>query len=87
MKEKIYILYDDDIGEVVATSYDKQLLEEMMVDYFIEDWMYENYWETVGPYSTECDYGSACLIVKENYDIMINWYNSYMLILESEVIE
>ncbi len=71
--KKIYILYNTDFNEVIATSEDKSLLEEIMCDNFFEDLICEFYYHTN-------------VSAQEVWLDVLDWYLNFMEIFESEVI-
>ena len=84
--KKVYILYNSDIGDVIAVSENKTLLEELMCDYFIDDVNYEWYWRTNRSLRPLSENEIADIAV-DVWDGMMEWYNDYMIIFKSEVIE
>ena len=84
--KKVYILYDWDVNEVIAVSEDRDLLCELMCDYFFDDTIYQWYWEQTYQAPTT-DYQDACRKAKNIWIDMIEWYNDYIGILEEEVIK
>ena len=84
--KKIYILYNSDTNEVVATSEDRSLLEEICSDHFIEDVEYEWYWRTASPYAKVYDKSELYQVAENVWNDTLEWYDIYMLIFESEVI-
>ena len=84
--KKVYILYNSDIGDVIAVSENKNLLEELMCDYFIDDVNYEWYWR-INRSLHPLNENKIHDIVIDVWDEMMEWYNDYMLIFESEVIK
>ncbi len=87
MKEKIYILYNIEAENAIAASYDKQLLEEIMCDDFMEDFIYECYMRTSGAFSVKYNtYADYCELIADIWDEIMNWYDFYIYIMESEII-
>ena len=81
--KKVYILFNDDIGEIVDVSEDENLLCEMMCDYFMDDVEYQLYFEQQ---YNDIEADKACLWARELWEDMMDWYTKYMYIIEKEVI-
>ena len=81
--KKVYILFNDDIGEIVDVSEDEDLLREMMCDYFMDDVEYQFYFEQQ---YNDIEVDKACLWAQELWEDMMDWYTKYMYIIEKEVI-
>ena len=81
--KKVYILFNCDINEVMAVSEDKQLIQEIMCDYFMEDIAYDWFWATQVENYSEDRLGEIATDIWYN---MLNWYDMQILILENEVI-
>ena len=83
--KKIYILFNYDVNEVILATEDKELAQECMYDCFIADVEYQWYWEqqksNIGDTYTE-----KCETAKGIWYDMMNWYDNYIDIIESEVI-
>ena len=81
--KKVYILFNDDIGEIVNVSEDEDLLREMMCDYFMDDVEYQFYYEQQ---YNDIEADKASFWARELWEDMIDWYTKYMYIIEKEVI-
>lgn len=81
--KKVYILFNSDTNEVMAVSEDKEFVQELMYDSFMNDVEYEWYWTQQ---YTDIDVDKACEIAKDIWDSIEDWYNNYVYIFESEVI-
>ena len=81
--KKVYILFNDDIGEIVDVSEDEDLLREMMCDYFMDDVEYQFYFEQQ---YNDIEVDKASLWARELWEDMMDWYTKYMYIIEKEVI-
>ena len=81
--KKVYILFNDDIGEIVDVSEDEDLLREIMCDYFMDDVEYQFYFEQQ---YNDIEVDRACLWARELWEDMMDWYTKYMYIIEKEVI-
>ena len=83
--KKIYVLFNHDVNEIMATSEDRDLLCELMCDYFMNDVNFEWYWEQqhrpIGD-----TYVKSCKTAKYVWDDIMDWYNNYVEIMESEII-
>lgn len=67
----MYILWNYDLDEPIAVSEDKELLQEIMCDCFMED-AYMDYYYALGNVS-----------VKDSWDDTLDWYNMYIDITEA----
>lgn len=81
--KKVYILYNCEINEVMAVSEDKDLINEIMCDYFIEDVEYEWFWRTQFNSSLTDNLSE---VAKDVWYDTLNWYDMETLIFEEEVI-
>ena len=79
--KKIYILYNTDFNEVITTSTDRGLLEELMYDYFLEDLQWEFYVN-----SADQPIENMPRIVRDTWWSVFDWYMNFIEIFESEVI-
>ena len=83
MNTKIYHLINDaDYTEICYSSYDKGLLQEIMYDEFLNDVICETYYRSRIYDSLE----DVKIIFKETWEDMLDYYNNYMSIQESEII-
>ena len=82
MNNKIYYLINDaDYSEICYSSYDRSLLEEIMYDEFFNDVMIQFY-ERVDTINWE----RACFWYNQIWQEMLDYYNDYISIQESEII-
>ena len=82
--DKVYILFNSDINDVMAVSRDKDLINEMLCDYFMSDVEYQWYWEQYhSPYNDE----ALPDIAREIWRDMIDWYDAYIYVYERRIVE
>lgn len=81
----VYVLWNYDTDEPMFSSTDKSAVEEIMCDLFMED-AYEQFcWETVRPYFVRTPVFTPDRvkeIAKDAFDGTMEWYDSYMGIIE-----
>ena len=81
---KVYILYNCDVNEVIAVSEDENLMREMMCDQFMDDvlndWYFDQTWR---PYEVNERPDLANRIWEET----LEYYDEYIMIMEEEVIK
>ena len=70
-----YILYNEDLNEIIAESTDKSLLEEIMCDEFIYDVTYDFFSECQTDGISEKELYELAPTV---WDDLINYYNNYI---------
>lgn len=81
--KKVYILYNWDNNEVIAVSEDRDLINEIMCDCFMDDLDYQWYWDQIyNTYETDNIYQ----IAKEVWDTTLEWYNEYIGVYEEDLI-
>ena len=83
--KKVFILYNWDVNEIIAVSEDRDLLRELMCDYFLSDAYYQWYWEQMNP-KVPLDPEVLPRKAKEVWIDIFEWYEDYMEIMEEEVI-
>lgn len=83
--KKIYVLFNYDVNEIMAISEDRDLLCELMCDYFMNDVIFEWYWGQQH-HSIGDTYVKRCKTAKHVWDDIMDWYNNYVEIIESEVV-
>ena len=83
--KKIYVLFNHDINEIMTASEDRDLLCELMCDYFIDDVNFQWYWEQQTSIIGDT-YAERCETAKNIWDDFMDWYNTYIEIMETEVI-
>jgi hypothetical protein len=76
----VYVMWNYDGGEVMFASEDKELVQEMMYDFFIEDAMGAYGWEY-----HERDFKFPAPISKIMEEVL-GWYRDYVTILEIPVV-
>ena len=76
----VYVLWNYDGDEVMFASEDKELVQEMMYDFFIEDAMSAYGWEY-----HERDYKFPAPISQLIGDVL-DWYRDYVEIIEIPVV-
>lgn len=75
----IYTIWNYDADDAVISSEDKDLLQELMCDMYMDD-CYESYlWD----YLRWDNY----MDIQDIFENMLDYYNEYMVIVESQVIE
>ena len=79
--KKVYTIFNADISQVILTTEDRALAEEYMMDAFMEDVLYQWYWEQ--QYDPQFNPSESAKTIWN--DIMV-WYTDYVEIFESEVI-
>ena len=79
--EKVYILYNSDVNEVIAVSKDQSFIEEITCDYFMADVQYMWYWASQWEKSIDIP-----TMVKHEWKDMLDWYDNYIIIYEEEII-
>lgn len=82
----IYILWNYDADEPIMVSTDKSLLEECMCDFFMEDYINDCNWECYQKKSPPTK-KTLAYIADENWYGVLDFYNTYLDIVESPVIE
>lgn len=75
----IYTIWNYDVDDAVISSEDKDLLQEMMCDMYMDD-CYESYLWSYLRWGDEID-------IQDIFDRMLDYYNEYMIIIESPVVE
>ena len=81
--KKVYILYNWDSNEVIAVSEDRDLINEIMCDAFMDDVEYQWYWDlSWSAYEIEELSERARMI----WDDMLEWYDEYIGVYEEDVI-
>lgn len=75
----IYTIWNYDVNDAVISSEDKDLLQEMMCDMYMDD-CYESYLWDYLCWNNEMD-------IQDIFDRMLDYYNEYMVIIESQVIK
>lgn len=81
--KKVYILYNWESNEIIAASEDRDLINEILCDAFIDDVNYQWYWELMwSTYEIE-DLPERAKMVWED---IIDWYDEYIGIYEEELI-
>ena len=81
--KNIYILYNQDICETLCASEDRELLQEVMCDMFMEDVLFQWYWDLQWSVYEIKDLPERANMI---WDDMIEWYWDYIIIEEVEVI-
>ncbi len=76
----VYVMWNYDGDEVMFASEDKELVQEMMYDFFIDDALEAFGWEY-----HERDYKSPAP-VSQFIEDTLDWYRDYVTILEIPVI-
>lgn len=74
----IYTIWNYDVDDAVVSSEDKDLLQEVMCDMYLDD-CYESYLWDYLCWDNEMD-------IQDIFDNMLDYYNEYMVIIESQVI-
>ena len=81
--EKIYhLIVDEEFPDVIWSSTDKGLLEEIMCDMFMYDCYYQFCWDEDFPYGNR----NAAQVARDAWDDNIDYYTSYVNIAESRLI-
>lgn len=75
----IYTIWNYDVDDAVISSEDKDLLQEMMCDMYIDD-CYESYLWSYLRWNGEID-------IQDIFDRMLYFYNEFIGIVESQVIK
>lgn len=75
----IYTIWNYDVDDAVISSEDKDLLQELMCDMYMDD-CYESYlWDLL--------WRDNGMDIQDIFDNMLDYYNEYMVIIESPVIK
>ena len=84
---KIYSLVYTDFGEVMYTSSEKEILQEIMCDMFMEDFQ-EECQAAVDEHFIDMEGKDkdTPVMLKESWDRLITWYNEYLEIQETILI-
>lgn len=84
MSKRVYLLVNKDSDEIICASEDKNFVNEVMCDCFMDDLMYEWYWYlTTIKYDKNCKLPSIAQNVWEN---IMEWYDDFMRIRVIEVV-
>lgn len=77
---KVYIIFNLDTGQPECVTKDKQLAQEYLCDYFMNDVLYEWYWaqQYDKDFNPKHD-------ARDIWYANLDWYNTYVEIFESEV--
>ena len=75
----IYTIWNYDVDDAVISSEDKDLLQEMMCDMYMDD-CYESYLWDYLRWDNEKD-------IQDIFDDTLDFYKGYINIVESQVIE
>jgi len=73
-----HFICDEDQVEIIYSSTDESLIQECICDFFMEDLWYEFY--------DALDFRGPAKAAKDAWDRVLEWYNLYVYILESEMI-
>lgn len=84
--ETMYVLWNYDIDEPIMASTDKSLLEEFICDIFMDDYSNDCNWECYQKKSPPTK-ETLAYIADENWYGVLDFYNTYLDIVESPVIE
>ena len=84
---KIYSLVYTDFGEVMYTSSEKEILQEIMCDMFMEGFQ-EECQAAVDEHFINMEEPDECthIMVQESWDSLITWYNECWEIQETILI-
>jgi len=75
----IYTIWNYDVDDVVISSEDKDLLQEIMCDMYMDD-CYESYlWDLL--------WRDNGMDIQDIFESMLDFYEDYIGIVESQVIE
>ena len=75
----IYTIWNYDVDDVVISSEDKDLLQELMCDMYMDD-CYESYlWDLL--------WRDNGMDIQDIFENMLDFYRDYIGIVESQVIE
>ena len=81
--EKIYhLINDEEFPDVIYSSPDRGLLEEIMCDMFMEDCYYQFCWDEDFPYGNR----NAAQVARDAWDDNFEYYENYVGISESKLI-
>lgn len=75
----IYTIWNYDVDDAVISSENKDLLQELMCDMYMDD-CYESYLWNYLYHNNEID-------IQDIFDNTFDFYNKYMVIIESPVIK
>ena len=84
---RVYSLVDKEFGEVEYTSIDREVIEEIMMDNFMLDYQQQCQADVDNHYANmeESD-KETYQIMKQNWDMLIRWYDNYYEISENILI-
>ena len=84
MSRRVYLLVNKDSDEIICASEDKNFVNEVMCDCFMDDLMYEWYWYlTTIKYDKNFELPSIAQNIWEN---IMEWYDDFMRIRVIEVV-
>lgn len=84
MSKRVYLLVNKDSDEIICASEDKNFVNEVMCDCFMDDLMYEWYWYlTTIKYDKNFELPSIAQNIWEN---IMEWYDDFMRIRVIEVV-
>ena len=83
MSNKVYVIFNSDIGKVLAVvKGDEQLAREYLYDFFFEDVMYQWFWMSQYNKDFNPEHDASDIWYE-----LLDWYYENVDIFESEVIE
>lgn len=84
---KIYTIFDLSIAEPTLSTPDELLAQELLCDFFMED-CYESWMTDIHLFSS-IPYSEAAIkkMANDIFEEGLEFYNDYMMIIESEVFE
>lgn len=84
MSKRVYLLVNKDSDEIICASEDKNFVNEVMCDCFMDDLMYEWYWYlTTIKYDKNFELPNIAQNIWEN---IMEWYDDFMHIRVIEVV-
>ncbi len=82
---KIYTIYDVENGKIIISSTDKDFINELLCDYFMEDLMY-NWYDSLDFFNNVNKDYELHLLANSVWDETLHWYDNFMEIIESELV-